>query len=69
MDVQADGRATIRTPQVAARAREFFQCPDMLGAETEDDGGDGTRRGHWDQRLFEVQLVSWLYTDPFPVCM
>lgn len=51
----AGGRTVVQTPQVTAYVREFFQCEELRGAETEDDGGRGSSLSHWERRLFEVR--------------
>lgn len=50
-----DGRTTIRTPQVAHKARAHLGCDGLAGAELEDDGVEGTAGSHWEQRIFEVR--------------
>lgn len=53
-EVQQD-RTMVRSPNVVATAREFFQCAEMPGAFFEDDGGQGTANAHWEERMFEVR--------------
>lgn len=42
------------TPKVREEARNFFNCPDLEGAEIESQGGIGTAGSHWEKRVFEV---------------
>jgi hypothetical protein len=41
------------TPRVVSTVRKHLQCSSLVGAELEDDGGDGSAGSHWEQRLFE----------------
>lgn len=42
------------TPRVAQEARAHFNCPQLEGAELEDQGGEGTALTHWEKRILEV---------------
>ncbi|XP_014614283.1 PREDICTED: leishmanolysin-like peptidase [Polistes canadensis] len=44
----------IVTPRVRAEVQAHFDCPDLEGAELEDQGEDGTALTHWEKRVFEV---------------
>lgn len=44
----------IVTPRVRAEVQAHFNCPDLEGAELEDQGEDGTALTHWEKRVFEV---------------
>jgi hypothetical protein len=52
---QQGGRnvTAVITPQVAASVKALLGCGDLIGAELEDDGGNGAMGSHWEQRLFE----------------
>lgn len=42
------------TPRVVQEVRQHFNCPQLEGAELEDQGEDGTAITHWEKRVFEV---------------
>lgn len=44
----------IVTPRVRAEVQAHFNCPELEGAELEDQGEDGTALTHWEKRVFEV---------------
>lgn len=46
----------IVTPRVRAEVQAHFNCPELEGAELEDQGEDGTALTHWEKRVFEVML-------------
>jgi hypothetical protein len=59
-----DGKLLIRSPQVLQEVRQFFQCPTLQGALTEDGNvlagyTQGTAGiSHWEQSVFYVRLSS-----------
>jgi hypothetical protein len=55
--VDSNGRSVVLSKQVVATVQDFFQCKAMRGAETEDDGGDGSSQSHWEQRIFEARIA------------
>lgn len=44
----------IVTPHVTEEVRNYFHCPELEGAELEDQGEEGTALTHWEKRVFEV---------------
>lgn len=42
------------TPKVTEEVRNHFNCPELEGAELEDQGGEGTALTHWEKRILEV---------------
>eukprot|EP00112_Aurelia_sp_Birch-Aquarium-sp1_P002726 Seg1303.3 transcript_id=Seg1303.3/GoldUCD/mRNA.D3Y31 product="Leishmanolysin-like peptidase" protein_id=Seg1303.3/GoldUCD/D3Y31 len=48
----------IVTPNVRREARKHFQCPDLEGAELENQGGEGTALTHWEKRIFENEAMT-----------
>lgn len=44
----------IVTPRVRAEVQAHFNCPELEGAELEDQGEEGTAVTHWEKRVFEV---------------
>lgn len=48
----------IVTPRVRAEVQAHFNCPELEGAELEDQGEDGTALTHWEKRVFEVRNVE-----------
>lgn len=48
----------IVTPRVVEEVRRHFNCPDLEGAELEDQGEEGTALTHWEKRIFEVSNLS-----------
>lgn len=60
----------IVTPRVQKEVRAHFKCPDLEGAELEDQGEDGTALTHWEKRVFEVifhlqTIVRFYVSDHF----
>ena len=55
----------IVTPRVQKEVRDHFNCPDLEGAELEDQGEDGTALTHWEKRVFEVSLHDIIYNYIF----
>ncbi|EYB82779.1 hypothetical protein Y032_0351g3240 [Ancylostoma ceylanicum] len=49
------------TPKVREEARNFFKCPDLEGAEIENQGGVGTAGCHWEKRVFEVESTCCVF--------
>lgn len=49
----------IVTPRVRAEVQAHFNCPELEGAELEDQGEDGTALTHWEKRVFEVRNVEY----------
>lgn len=45
------------TPKVTEEARKHFNCPELEGAELEDQGGEGTALTHWEKRILEVIFI------------
>lgn len=56
----ADDSTTQRiiTPRVKEAVRQQFGCDTLRGADLEDDGGSGTMGSHWEQRLFEGEMMD-----------
>ena len=46
------------TPRVLQEVRDHFGCPDLEGAELEDQGGDGTAITHWEKRIFQDEAMT-----------
>lgn len=53
----------IVTPRVRAEVQAHFNCPELEGAELEDQGEDGTALTHWEKRVFEVRTSNFSF-DP-----
>ncbi|XP_022659572.1 leishmanolysin-like peptidase isoform X2 [Varroa jacobsoni] len=56
-------RYYVVTPRVQQAVREHFRCSDLIGAELEDQGDDGTRLTHWEKRLFENEAMTGTNTQ------
>ncbi|WKY08738.1 hypothetical protein Q1695_007897 [Nippostrongylus brasiliensis] len=50
-------------PRVKQEVRKYFNCPDLEGAELENQGGGGTMLSHWEKRLFEHEAMSGYATQ------
>ncbi|KAK3288593.1 hypothetical protein CYMTET_3929 [Cymbomonas tetramitiformis] len=59
LDGVSDG-TNIITPQVLAAARRQLGCAEssVKGAALENEGGAGTQGSHWEQRLFNTELMT-----------
>lgn len=53
----------IVTPNVKREVRDHFKCPDLEGAELENQGGEGTALTHWEKRVFENEAMTGTYTQ------
>ncbi|EGR32901.1 leishmanolysin family protein, putative, partial [Ichthyophthirius multifiliis] len=62
-----DGRFYIIAPSVLEYAKKYFNCEQMKGVPLEDEGGEGTEKGHWDRKTFgnEVMTGSSTYDNVF----
>jgi hypothetical protein len=49
--VNGVNRQLINTPKVLATARKHFNCPNVVGVELENQGGEGTVGSHWEERV------------------
>jgi leishmanolysin len=50
------------TPEVVARAREYYGCSNMTYLELEDQGGSGTSGTHWEKRVLLNELMVGYFT-------
>lgn len=50
------------TPRVVEEVRSHFDCPDLEGAELEDQGEEGTALTHWEKRAFENEAMTGTHT-------
>eukprot|EP00759_Apiculatamorpha_spiralis_P009340 PhF_6_TR15979/c0_g1_i1/m.25023 len=48
----------IVTPEVVAKAKQYYNCSTMDGLELEDQGGSGTAMSHWEKRLVGDEVMS-----------
>ncbi|VDL83343.1 unnamed protein product [Nippostrongylus brasiliensis] len=55
----------IVTPKVRAEVRKYFNCPDLEGAELEDQLGPGTQGVHWEKRVLENEAMSGVATQVY----
>ncbi|XP_055902649.1 leishmanolysin-like peptidase isoform X2 [Eupeodes corollae] len=51
------------TPRVVEETRKHFNCPDLEGAELEDQGGEGTALTHWEKRILENEAMTGTHTQ------
>lgn len=56
----ADGtiKHHIALPRVVAMAREYFGCPTLDKVPLEEDGGDGSRYSHWEERAMFTEVMA-----------
>ena len=53
------------TPKVSEVARKYFNCDSIPGIALEDEGGEGTASGHWEERLvYSEAMTSTNVRDP-----
>ncbi|XP_045109228.1 leishmanolysin-like peptidase isoform X1 [Portunus trituberculatus] len=68
-DWQVRGGKTVKemnlvvTPRVREEVRRHFNCPDLEGAELEDQGHEGTALTHWEKRVFENEAMTGTHTQ------
>lgn len=55
------------TPRVVEEVRNHFGCPTLLGAELEDQGGEGTALTHWEKRVFQNEAMTGTVHTKNPV--
>ena len=48
----------LATPRVKAFVQRHFGCSELQGAELEDDLGRGTAGSHWEQRIYEGEMMD-----------
>lgn len=51
------------TPRVREEVQKHFGCPELTGAELEDQGEEGTALTHWEKRLFENEAMTGTHTQ------
>ncbi|XP_055381355.1 leishmanolysin-like peptidase [Condylostylus longicornis] len=51
------------TPKVRKEVRKHFNCPELEGAELEDQGGEGTALTHWEKRILENEAMTGTHTQ------
>lgn len=51
------------TPRVVEEVRNHFDCPELEGAELEDQGGEGTALTHWEKRILENEAMTGTHTQ------
>jgi len=56
-------RLMLTTPNVIEAAKKHFGCNRIDGLELEDDGGDGTKNSHWEERLMRTDFMTGMVTD------
>ncbi|XP_037082766.1 LOW QUALITY PROTEIN: leishmanolysin-like peptidase [Pollicipes pollicipes] len=66
--VTSEGNVTrtiqmVVTPRVVEEVRRHFNCPELEGAELEDQGEEGTALTHWEKRLFENEAMTGTHTQ------
>ena len=61
------GNHYLRGPKLLQIAREHFDCPSISRIPLEDDGGDGSKGGHWERVVFgnETMVSEDIYTAEF----
>lgn len=52
----------IVTPRVVREVRKHFECPELEGAELENQGGHGTELTHLEKRVFGNEAMTGTYT-------
>ena len=53
----------VATPETVKHTRLLTGCDSMLGAEIENEGGDGTGNTHWDSRIFLNEIMTGMTGD------
>jgi cysteine-rich repeat protein len=56
--------SAIITPTVVAAARTRFACPTLVGGEIEDGGGQSAVGSHWEQRIYEGDVMAGVAVGP-----
>ena len=44
-------------PALLAYARTYFNCPNVVGVEMEDEGGAGSAGSHWERRIVPEDIM------------
>lgn len=64
VNVNGEARSLIKTPKVVAEAKKHFNCDSLLGVEIENQGGPGSKGGHWESRIMLGDyMISASYQD------
>ena len=50
--------STIKTPKILELTRRHFGCENITSVPFENEGGEGTARGHWERVLFYDELMT-----------
>ena len=50
-EIRGMKRTLIKTPKVVELAKKYFNCNSIEGLEIEDQGGEGSSKSHWEQRI------------------
>ena len=58
LDTAGTSRTLLKTPQVLARARSYFECSTLEGVDLEDDGGSGSAGSHWEERQLVTEFMQ-----------
>jgi leishmanolysin len=48
----------VKTPNLLAMARQYFDCPTLEGLPLEDGGGAGTEGNHWEKRVMMNEFMT-----------
>ncbi|KAG1664602.1 hypothetical protein FOA52_004477 [Chlamydomonas sp. UWO 241] len=52
------GYKYVNTSRVVTEVRVQFDCPTLVGAPLEDNGGDGSAHSHWEYEIFQGDLLT-----------
>ena len=53
----------VATPETVHHTKLLTGCDSILGAEIENEGGDGTGNTHWDSRIFLNEIMTGMTGD------
>ena len=54
----AGRRKVLQTPNLVELGKMHFGCPEGVGVELEDDGGEGTAGSHWERRILLNEYMT-----------
>ena len=58
LNTTGTARTLLKTPQLLARARSYFECSTLEGVDLEDDGGSGSAGSHWEERQLVTEFMA-----------
>lgn len=69
IDIAGKQRYAITSPKVVEYAREYFNCPKVMGVPLEDGGSSGSKGSHWEKSIFPQEVMNPQVARPMIISM